>query len=125
MLLIKRKQVFSFNEFFSGSFRKHLPKNIKDTKGLKFVCVAGGVWVVLAPQVANAQTQKKDFDSIVTDILNIVDWLLVGVIVFAGTSWMFGNRTKAMEYIIGGSMGYLVARHAIVIKDWLRGLTPA
>jgi hypothetical protein len=54
--------------------------------------------------------------------MNIVDWLVVGVFVFSGVSWMFGHRSKALELLIGGAAGYILARHAIDIRDFLKTL---
>jgi hypothetical protein len=54
--------------------------------------------------------------------MNIVDWIVVGVFVFGGVAWMFGHRPKALELIIGGSAGYILARHAIDIRDFLKKL---
>ncbi|MBU9711034.1 hypothetical protein [Evansella tamaricis] len=123
-----RTTTMSISEFMNRDVRRALPSEMKNRKDLKFMSVAGGIWLVLAPQVAGAQAIEEDgtmsFDRVVKDFFRIVDWLLVGVIVFAGASWMFGNRTKAIEMLIGGSSGYLIARHSLQIKDWLADLTP-
>lgn len=50
---------------------------------------------------------------------DISDWLCIGVIIFAGASWMFNNRTKAIEYLTGGAVGYLIIKHAKDIQDFL------
>jgi hypothetical protein len=62
------------------------------------------------------------FTEVMGAILGIADWLCWGVIVFAGASWMLGNKTKAIEHIIGGCSGYVIVRHASDIRDFLRGL---
>lgn len=61
---------------------------------------------------------KEVFDA----LFSISDYLCVGVIMFAGASWMLGNKTKAIEHIIGGSAGYLIVRHAITIQEWLKSI---
>ncbi len=64
-------------------------------------------------------SQNKTWTEILNTVLGISDWLCVGVIIFAGATWMFGNRTKAMEMMIGGSAGYLIIRHSKEIQEWL------
>lgn len=123
-----RTETMTINEFMNRDVKRQLPKELRNRKDLKFFSVAAGIWMVFAPQVAGAQVEEETgdmgFDRVVKDFFRVVDWLLVGVIIFAGTSWMFGNRTKGIEMLIGGSSGYLIARHAIEIKDWLKALTP-
>jgi len=65
---------------------------------------------------------SDSWSQILGTVWEISDWLCVGVIIFAGATWMFGNRTKAIEQLIGGSAGYIVIRHAMDIQHWLRGL---
>ncbi|MBT2744181.1 glycosyltransferase [Bacillus sp. ISL-77] len=81
--------------------------------------------LVLVPKSALAATKAsadQTFSNLWDAILNVVDWIVVGVFVFAGVAWMFGHRTKALELIIGGAAGYLLARHAIDIRDFLKKL---
>ena len=82
--------------------------------------LASGKLLAAAAPVATGSTDA--FLKIMNAVLGIADWLCWGVIVFAGASWMLGNRTKAIEHIIGGSFGYLIVRHASDIRDFLRGL---
>ncbi|MEG6521162.1 hypothetical protein [Desulfotomaculum sp. 1211_IL3151] len=60
--------------------------------------------------------------TVITAALNIADWLCLGVIMFSGGIWMFGNRTEAIQRMIGGCSGYLIIRHATDIRDFLKGL---
>jgi len=62
------------------------------------------------------------WSSILETVISIADWLCVGVIIFAGIRWMFGDRTKAMELLIGSASGYLLIRHARDIQLWLAGI---
>lgn len=55
-------------------------------------------------------------------VLNISDWLCVGIIVFSGVTWMFGNRTKALEFLMGGAAGFIIIQHAVDIRNWLKTL---
>lgn len=56
------------------------------------------------------------------DIMELFDRGVVLVIVFAGAAWGLGHRTKALEILIGVCCGYLLARHAVEIRDWLKGI---
>lgn len=60
------------------------------------------------------------WDGAYAKALFIADWLAVGVFFFAGAVWTFGNRTKGIELLISGATGYLVMRHAVDLRDWLK-----
>jgi len=62
------------------------------------------------------------FNEVLKAVLGIADYLCIGIIIFAGATWMLGNRTKAIEHLIGGSTGYLIIRHAKDIQEFLKGL---
>jgi hypothetical protein len=113
-----KTEVIDFRSFVRGEWRE---ENVW-YKELKFVSIGSGMFMVLAPQVAQAQSKEQTMDNIWVTVLEGVDWLCVGVFVFCGVSWMFGNRTKAIELGIGGAAGYLIARHAIEIKDFLKSI---
>jgi hypothetical protein len=44
------------------------------------------------------------------------------VICFAGTAWMFGHRTEAIERLIGAAAGLLIILQAHNIVVWLKTL---
>lgn len=58
------------------------------------------------------------WDLLVNKVLWVVDYLMDGVIIFAGVAWMFGNRTKAIEILIGSGIGYIIVRHHDDIKNF-------
>lgn len=58
------------------------------------------------------------WDTLLRKVLWIVDYLMDGVIIFSGISWMFGNRTKAIELLIGSGVGYIIVRHHDDIKNF-------
>lgn len=87
--------------------------------------VAGAVHVAMMPHTvfaASVTAGESTFLEVLATVLGIADWLCVGIIIFAGTTWMFGNRTKAIEFITGGAIGYVIIRHAIDIRNWLKAL---
>lgn len=77
--------------------------------------------VVVAPEeaVTDAETTFRD---IYDAIMGIFDAGVVLVIIFAGAAWSLGHRTKAIEIVIGVCCGYLLARHAIDIRDFLKSI---
>jgi type IV secretory pathway VirB2 component (pilin) len=86
---------------------------------------AGIVHVLFLPRAvfaAAADGGSATWAEIFETVLNISDWLCVGIIIYAGATWMFGNRTKAIEHLLGGAIGYIIIRHAEDIRDWLRSL---
>lgn len=54
--------------------------------------------------------------------MGLSKYLAVGVIMFAGTAWMFGHRTKAIELIIGTAAGFLLILNAWDMVSFLEGL---
>lgn len=104
------------------SFVRNEKKVEFDLTTAKIVSLGGSMFAVMIPRTAMAASANATFNSLWPTVLTIVDWICVGVFVFAGVSWMFGHRTKALELIIGGAAGYILARHAIDIKDWLKGI---
>lgn len=103
---------------------KTFVKNEKkfDLTTAKIVSLGASMGAVMIPRTALAAGANATFNNIWPTVLNIVDWICVGVFVFAGVSWMFGHRTKALELIIGGAAGYVLARHARDVQGWLAGL---
>lgn len=86
----------------------------------KIVRLSATTIMVMAPRTALAATADATFGNVMGAVMNIVDWIVVGVFIFAGVSWMFGHRGKALELIIGGAAGYILARHAVDIRDFLK-----
>jgi hypothetical protein len=102
-----------------------LLKMLEDKNLMKLVSIGGGLMLVMVPKSALAATKAsadQTFSNLWHAVMNIVDWIVVGVFVFGGVAWMFGHRPKALELIIGGSAGYILARHAIDIRDFLKQL---
>jgi hypothetical protein len=110
-----RTQTMDFKSFMRN-------ENKCDLTTFKIVSLGASMFAVMIPRTAFAATANTVFGGLWPTVLNIVDWICVGVFVFAGVSWMFGHRTKALELIIGGTAGYILARHAIDIQQWLSKL---
>jgi len=74
------------------------------------------------PHFAYAAETESTFRKIYESLMVGFDWGVVFVIVFAGAAWGLGHRTKGIELLISIACGYLVARHAIEIRDGLKAL---
>jgi hypothetical protein len=85
---------------------------------------AATVHLILFPKevFAAVPASESSWLEIFNTVLEISDWLCAGIIVYAGVTWMFGNRTKALEFLMGGASGYLIIRHALDIRNWLKTL---
>lgn len=88
----------------------------KSTLSLKTAAIASPL--LLTPTLAFADT----FGDIHSTVMTIFDGGVVLIIIFAGASWALGHRSKAIELLIGVCCGYLLARHAIDIRDYLKSI---
>lgn len=110
-----RIESIDFKSFIKNDYRK---KNIKPI----IMKLSTGIYAMLIPKSVLAATADATFMNVLGAAMNIVDWLVVGVFIFAGVSWMFGHRGKALELLIGGAAGYILARHAVDIRNFLKAL---
>ncbi|UED81972.1 glycosyltransferase [Lysinibacillus sp. CD3-6] len=78
--------------------------------------------LLTAPLSAFAATTDSTFKNVYDAVMNIFDAGVVIVIIFAGAAWTLGHRSKAIELLIGVCCGYLLARHAIDIRDFLKSI---
>lgn len=96
---------------------KELP-NIKQKSSLPFKASTLAAPLLLTPTLAFADT----FGDIHNTVMSVIDSGVVLIIIFAGASWMLGHRGKAIELLIGVCCGYLLARHAVDIRDYLKSI---
>lgn len=78
------------------------------------------VLITILPKAVAAATLDGPFGNIHEAIMNGVDAGVVIVIIFAGCCWGIGHRSKAIEILIGVCCGYILARHAVDIRDFLK-----
>lgn len=74
----------------------------------------------LAPTIAGA----SGFGDLHGSVMTLFDYGVVLIIIFAGAAWSIGHRGKAIEILMGVCCGYLLARHAVEIRDYLRSIGP-
>lgn len=60
----------------------------------------------------NAMASTDTFQRIKGMFMTGADYLFTFVVIFAGASWMLGNRSKAIELIIGAAAGWLIISHS-------------
>lgn len=97
-------------------------KNI-DPSDLKYMRLASALslpisYNLLTSTVASA-SGAGTFDGMYKAVISLFDGGVVLVLCFAGAAWGLGHRSKAIEIIIGASLGYVLARHAVDIRDFL------
>lgn len=114
-------QSMTIHEFMSGSWKRPaLTAEIK-RYGHAFYSVNGIVLVALGESMANG-SDDATFNNVWSAVMRAFDWGVVLVIAFAGACWGLGHRTKAIEILIGVCCGYILARHAKDIRDFLKGI---
>lgn len=114
-------QSIRFNSFMDGSFKKEAIK--KDLKVIgKIVTTSGAIVVATMPKIAMAAAMDGAFGNIHGAIMKGFDAGVVLVIIFAGAAWGLGHRTKAIEILIGVCCGFILANHAVDIRNFLRGI---
>lgn len=77
-----RTEVIDFRSFVRNEKRF-------DLTTFKIVSLGASIFAVMIPRTALAATADATFGRIWPTVLNIVDWICVGVFVFAGVSWMY------------------------------------
>lgn len=84
------------------------------------VSSSGGMTAVaaMAAPVSKAVAASAGWDRLISKVLWIIDYVMDGVIIFSGVSWMFGNRTKAIELLFSAGVGYIIVRHHEDIKNF-------
>lgn len=84
----------------------------------KAAAITAPAFLLTIPDFAYAA--GSSFDNLYPTLMRLFDSAVVLVIVFAGASWALGHRSKAIELLIGVCCGYLLARNAVNIRDFLR-----
>jgi hypothetical protein len=108
--MAKIQTVGTVKEFMSGEWK--LPKVLRDNGHIAY-SINGGIMLAEGTDT---------FARLHVTLMNAFDAGVVLIIVFAGACWCFGHRSKALEILIGVAAGYVLARHAIDIRNLLRSL---
>jgi len=122
---MKKIHTYSVRDFVRGDY-KHKGKKNKMLY-LTIVNATGAYILVGLPKGALAATEvattgNMDFDQLYKSLMSLFDGAVVIFIMFCGCLWAFGHRSQAIERLIGVGAGYLLAKHAVDIKNWLSGI---
>jgi hypothetical protein len=109
-------EVINFREFMAGNVStvERKPSYIKP------LVLTVAVNVILVPTIGYAASSEDAFVRIYDVMLNLADWMCAGTLSFAGGLWILGHRSKAIEYVISASAGYILIRHSLDIRDFLK-----
>lgn len=118
-----KTESIDFKLFMSGQYKKEeeVTKLNIELVTVTALCTVAGVYAI-SPDVVEAATTAETFSRVKDAVETIAEYLAYGVIVFSGSSWMFGNRGKAIELMIGVSVGLLIVLHADTIVEWLKAI---
>lgn len=128
-MIVNPKYSFLEEDYSNPNLRKNIKdidkKDIKlsyddkqPTTLSKFGIYGAVTTLLITPSVAVADT----FGNIHSSVMNMFDSAVVLIITFSGASWMLGHRSRAIELLIGCGCGYLLARHAVDIRDFLKSI---
>lgn len=119
---MKNIQVLEWNSFLKGE----VVAKKKDNEKLSPIIIklsASSIVLILMPEVVDAEgLSGSTFSSIFDTVLTVADYACWGTIIYCGGTWMFGNRTKALEILLGTAIGYIIIRHAKDIQEWLAAI---
>lgn len=119
-----RTHTIDFKDFMSGEYKYKRNKNKAIYSSI--TGATGAYMLVGLPKGALAVTAttsgSMDFDQLYESLMALFDGGVVIMIMFCGCMWAFGHRSAAIERLIGVGAGYLLARHAVDIKNWLSGI---
>jgi hypothetical protein len=114
---MKKAEAINFKAFVQNDYKKSGLKEVG-----KVLSATAPALILIVPKVALAASVNGTFGNIHASIMNMFDAGVVLVIIFAGAAWGLGHRTKAIEILIGVCCGYVLARHATDIRDFLKSI---
>ncbi|MGO4890263.1 glycosyltransferase [Anaerobacillus sp. MEB173] len=114
---MRKTETINFKNFMNGDWKKP-----KVNTEIKILTASSAGAVILVPNAVFAASVDGTFGNVHSAIMNMFDSGVVLVIIFAGAAWGLGHRTKAIEILIGVCIGYILARHAVDIRDFLKSI---
>ena len=93
-----------------------------DSKMISKTLMSTSVLFVSLPLRIFAANADATFGNVHSAIMGAFDVGVVMVIIFAGAAWALGHRGKALEILIGVCCGNILARHAVDVRDFLKGI---
>lgn len=116
---MNKVQTLEWNSFMSGEIvLKDIPtKVIPSIISGAFLANKAGIVLAATPAADSTGLAKLMFE-----LLGVADYIAWGGLIFAGLSWMFNNRTVAIERGIGVTAGYLIIRKSWAYVMFLKGV---
>lgn len=114
-------ETIKFSDFMDGSYKNKKKRSDFEVIGKVLTATAPALVMVL-PKSIFAAGVNGTFGNVHGAVMRGFDAGVVLVIIFSGASWGLGHRSKAIETLIGCCCGYLLARHAVDIRDFLKGI---
>ncbi|QGF21742.1 hypothetical protein Sam112_gp40 [Bacillus phage vB_BcM_Sam112] len=114
-----KQQVIKFKDFMDGSYNQS-KKDRSIIQSVKCLTAAVPPVLMLIPKITLAATVSSSFGNIHGVLMNGIDAGVVLVLLFGGCSWILGHRGKAIEVLMSVSCGYILCRHAVDIRDFLK-----
>lgn len=111
----------NYTDFSSRGLTLH-EKKAPYESAISKILVSSSVLLVSLSSTAFAADVDGTFGNVHEAIMRAFDAGVVMIIIFAGAAWGLGHRGKAMEILIGVCCGYILARHAIDVRDFLKGI---
>ncbi|MGX9136168.1 glycosyltransferase [Rummeliibacillus sp. JY-2-4R] len=94
-------------------------EEMEPKKSWRYGGVFSGIGTYILTPV-HAFASDGTFERIHEVVMNAFDYGVVLVIIFAAANWVLGHRKQAIEHLIGTACGYILASHAIDLRDWLK-----
>lgn len=116
--VIKEEDYTDFSD--RGLILPKTPDEFKQKLTKSIVPASIGTFVL--PLNAFAADVNGTFGNVHGAVMNAFDSGVVIIVIFAGAAWGLGHRSKAMEILIGVCCGYVLARHAIDVRDFLKSI---
>lgn len=119
MEVLKKTVALEWGSFMSGEIvSKEKPNTILPS------IISGALMVSKATVVLAAVpgADSTGLARLMLELLGVADYIAWGGFIFAGASWMFNNRTVAIERGIGVTAGYLIIRKAWDFVMFLKGV---
>lgn len=121
--MFRKVEALEWGPFLQG---EQIKKGVMKSTGVAVKSSALSTLMIMSPKIVAAAVTGTGGDAAWMEIfrtaIGIADWLCVAVIIYAGANWMFGNRTKALDLLMGAAFGYLIIRKSLAIQQWLAGL---
>ncbi|MGG3652564.1 glycosyltransferase [Bacillus pseudomycoides] len=116
-----KKETIPFRDFMDGSYKNKKKKSDIEVIG-KVISAVAPALILILPKSILAAGLNGSFGNIHEAVMRGFDAGIVLVIVFSGACWALGHRSRSIELLIGASCGYILARHAVDIRDFLKGI---